>query len=354
MSSIHPRPATLAAIGLSLALVLTGCSSPGASTVSIAPDATSSVAPAVTPSAVASAAPSVAPSASAAAVVYPLTLTDDEGTAVVIPAAPKKVVSLTPANTEILYAIGAGDRVVATDSGSDYPAEAEPLPDVATYDATDVEKIVGLDADLVVAGGLGFTNAAAIAQLRDLGVPVLVLYAPSIDGAYHDIDLIGQATGDVAAATDLTAGMRSEISAIGEATKAAPARRVFYDVGYDDGTGQIFAPAKDSFLADMVTLAGGDAITTADASSYEIPLEDLIKADPETIVLGINAFYMPTPAEVKARTGWDVLTAVKDDDIRPVEDTEITRPGPRLPSGLRKLAAVIQPDVVLPSASPGG
>jgi iron complex transport system substrate-binding protein len=145
--------------------------------------------------------------------------------------------------------------------------------------------------------------------------------------------------------------MREQMTAINDAVKAAgPAPRVYYEVGYDDTTGQIFAPAKDSFVAEMVTMAGGDVITTADASSYEIPLEDLVAADPQLIVLGVNAFYSPTPEQVKARAGWKVMSAVKDDAVVVVQDTEITRPGPRLPTGLRNLAAAIHPDASLPPA----
>ena len=78
------------------------------------------------------------------------------------------------------------------------------------------------------------------------------------------------------------------------------------------------------------TLAGADAITTGDPNTYAIPLEKLIERDPQVIILGVNPFYSPTPAAVAARPGWNVMTAVKDDDIRPVNDIEITRPGPRL------------------------
>jgi cobalamin transport system substrate-binding protein len=100
----------------------------------------------------------------------------------------------------------------------------------------------------------------------------------------------------------------------------------------------------------MVTLAGGDTITTGDADTYEIPLEKLIERDPQVIVLGVNPFYNPTPEAVAARPGWDVMTAVVNKDIRIVQDTEITRPGPRLPIGLRNLASTIRPDVTLPAA----
>ena len=155
--------------------------------------------PSASPSAaVATAAPTSASPSPAPAAVYPANVIDDEGTAVWIPAEPQKIVSITPANTEILYAIGAGDRVVAVDDGSDYPDDPklQALPDVATFGSVDVEKIVSLGADLVVAGGLDFNPAEAITQLRDLGIPVLVVYAPSVDGVYTDIELIGAAVGN--------------------------------------------------------------------------------------------------------------------------------------------------------------
>ncbi len=123
--------------------------------------------------------------------------------------------------------------------------------------------------------------------------------------------------------------MRTEIEAIKAAVVGAGTPpRVFYEIGYDATTGAIYAPADDSFVAEMVTLAGGEAITTGDPNSYEIPLEVLISADPEVILLGVNPFYMPTPEEVAARPGWEVMTAVSGDAIVPVEDMVITRPGP--------------------------
>ena len=307
-----------------------------------------------------SAAPSSAPSPSTAAAspsptsapAFPVTVTDDEGTSTEVAAEPQTIVSLTPANTEILFALGAGDRVVATDDGSDFPEEAAALPDVATFSSVDVEKVVALEPDLVIAGGLGFTPADAITRLRDLDVPVLVVYAPSVDGVYKDIELIGRATGTSAAATTLVADMKADMEAISTAVAdQSPKPRVLYEVGYDATTGAIFAPADDSFVAEMVTLAGADTITTGDPNTYEISLEALIGKDPQIIVLGTNPFYMPTPAEVAARPGWDALTAVRNGDVRPVRDIEITRPGPRLPLGLRNLAAGIWPDMTLPAAS---
>ena len=313
-----------------------------------------------TSSSAASALPSKSASASVAAVSpsptttprFPVSVTDDEGTSVELAAAPKRIVSLTPATSEILFALGAGDTVVATDESTDYPDQAAALPDVATFSTVDVEKVVALEPDLVVAGGLGFTPADAVKRLRDLKIPVVVIYAPSVDGVLKDIELLGTATGTSDEAAALTSAMRADMDAVGSAVAGkSPKPRVFYDVGYDDTTGAIYAPADDSFLAEMVTKAGGDVITSGDPNTYEIPLEKLIEKDPQLIVLGTNPFYSPAPDAVANRRGWDALTAVRNGDIRPVRDIEITRPGPRLPIGLRALAAAIWPDVTLPAAS---
>jgi iron complex transport system substrate-binding protein len=332
-----------AVLFLLLTLVVAACTGGGGT--SIPPEATGAIASVLT----GTPAPSDAPSAVPSAATFPLAVTDDEGAAVEIATRPTKIVSLTPAVTETLFAIGAGDRVVATDDSSDFPKEAAPLPDVATFSSVDVEKIVNLDADLVIAGGHGFSPAESIAKLRALKIPVLVLYAASVDGVYHDIELVGTAVGNGPEATTVTAGMLPKIDAISAAAKGAGTPpRDDYEVGDTEGTGQIYVAGDKSFLAEMVTLAGGTPIV-GDPVTYEIPLETLIERDPQVIILGVNPFYSPTPAQVAKRAGWSVMTAVKDGQIRPVRDIEITRPGPRLAIGLRNLTAAIWPDLALPS-----
>ena len=341
--SLTDRRRGVALLVVLLAAIVGGCSSGGAS---------SSPAPSVAPSLSAAASAAAASPSPSPTPAFPVTITDDEGTSVELAAEPKKIVSLTPATTEILFQLGAGDRVVATDDGSDYPQQATALPHVATFSSVDVEKVVALSPDLVVAGGLGFTPAESITKLRDLKIPVVVIYAPSVEGVLKDIELLGTATATSADAASITSAMRADMDAVAAAVATkSPKPRVFYDVGYDDTTGAIYAPADDSFLAEMVTMAGGDAITSGDPNTYEIPLEKLIEKDPQLIVLGTNPFYSPTPDAVAKRRGWDAFSAVRSGAIKPVNDIEITRPGPRLPMGLRTLAAAIWPDVTLPSPS---
>jgi iron complex transport system substrate-binding protein len=275
---------------------------------------------------------------------FPNTVTDDEGTAVAIERRPERIVSLTPGTTEILFAIGAGDRVVATTDADDYPPQAVPLTDVGSFGSVDVERIVSLEADLVIAGGNAYTPPDAIGTMRSVGIPVVVVYAPSVAGVLADVELIGQAVGQRKEALQLATEMRTEIDALTDAVEDLPRPRVFYEV---DASAAVFGPADDSFLAEMVSLAGGDPITSGSATSFEIPLENLVAADPEVIVLG-DAAFGATPEQVAARPAWDVMTAVQTGAVRVADDKVITRPGPRLPQGLRSLILAIHPDARLP------
>jgi iron complex transport system substrate-binding protein len=316
---------------------LAACSTAPAATPTIPPTATGSIQPAAT----ATPSPSSAPA-------FPVTLTDDEGTKVDLAAEPLKIVSLTPATTEILFALGVGDRIVGkVEDFTLYPPEAAAIPDVAKFGEVDVEKIVSLEADLVIAGGNSFNPPDKIAQLRELKVPVLVVYAPDIDTVFTDIELTGAAVGKAEGAKDLTASMRAAFDQVGAATSGLDKPRVFYEL---DATREIFTAADDSFLANMIELAGGEPITTGSTTNFEIPLETLVTADPEVILLG-DAAYGTTAEAVAARPGWNVMTAVKDGSIRPVDDVIITRPGPRLVNGLVALAQAIHPAAVIPGAS---
>src|SRR4051794_34970266 len=128
---------------------------------------------------------------------WPLVLTDDEGTQVTIPARPERVISLSPANTEITFALGAGDRLLGGTDFDDYPAgEVDRLTHVATFNGVLMEQVVALDPDLVLAAGNFFTPPADIARMRELGYPVVVVYAQSVDEVLSDIDLIGDALGE--------------------------------------------------------------------------------------------------------------------------------------------------------------
>ena len=171
-----------------------------------------------------------------------------------------------------------------------------------------------------------------------------------------DIELIGAAVGAADEAKTMTDGMSAELKAISDAaaaraTSAARSRASTTRSATPTRPARSMRPADKSFLAEMVTLAGAEPITTGDPNTYEIPLEKLIERDPQVIIIGVNPFYSPAPASLAKRPGWKVMTAIKDGQVRAVKDTEITRPGPRLAIGLRALALGIWPDLQLPPAS---
>ncbi len=299
---------------------------------------------------VASVAPTTSPTTSpSASLAFPVTITDDEGTAVQIASEPEVIISLTPATTETLFALGLGERIAGKSQDFFlYPPEAGSIPDVATFDAVDIEKIVSLEPDVVFAGGNFFTPPDAIERMRDLGLAVVVLYAPSVETVFADIELIGQVSGRSAEAQAIVDRMRSEFDAVERAVADLPKPRLFYEL---DATGAIYGPADDSFLAEMIVLAGGDPITTGSPDKFDIAVERLIEEDPELILLA-DAPFGVTAEQVAARPGWGVMTAVKNDAIRPIDDQTVTRPGPRLFLGLRLLAQTIHPDLQLPAAEP--
>ena len=271
---------------------------------------------------------------------FPRTVVDDEGTTLEIDARPTDIVSLTPANTEIVFALGAGDRLRGGTDFDDYPPQAVGLPDVATFTGVLIEKVVDIQPDLVLAGGNNFTPPGDIDRLRDLGIPVLVVYAASVDEVLADIELIGSALGADDEAAAITSAIEVRIAEVAGAVGDLDQPRVFYEIG---DVPEIFGPAPNSFVADMVVLAGGDPITTNDPAVFSISLEQLVAQDPEVIVLG-DAAYGVCPQDLVTRPGWAGITAVRDGQVRPVDDIVVTRPGPRLGEGLAALALAIHPD----------
>jgi iron complex transport system substrate-binding protein len=292
---------------------------------------------------------SPAPSLSGTVPQFPVTIVDDEGTETVIEEEPERIISLSPANTEIVFALGAGDRLVGGTDFDDYPEEAAALADVATFSGVLIEQVVDLEPDLVLAAGNAFTPPADIERMRELRLPVVVVYAESVDEVLADIELIGDAIGEASSADAVTAAMRSRIDEVTEAVAAIEERpRTFYQIGSEP---EIYGPAPGSFIADMVVLAGGHPITTTDPAVFSIPVERLVRQDPEVIVVG-DAAYGVCPEQVTARPAWQVMTAVREGAVRPIEDTIVTRPGPRLAEGLAALAVAIHRDLVLDPAPP--
>jgi iron complex transport system substrate-binding protein len=271
-------------------------------------------------------------------------LKDDLGRTISLDGVPQRIVSLAPSNTEILFALGLGSKVIATDSYSDYPAETGELPHVGSaFPGFSIETILSLNPDLAVA--FGYQLADYVSQLESLGIPVVVLAPKDIEGVIHDIDLIGQITGSSAEAKKLTAEMQKRLDAIVAKTKSAAPYRVFWEFDATDPS-KPWTAGPGSFNDVLITLAGGQNIGAGGpASSWQMNSEEIMKADPQIIIL--DDFQFGTTVDsLSKRPGWTSITAVEEKAIYPIADPNLTdRPGPRIIDGLELLARTIHPEL---------
>ena len=271
-------------------------------------------------------------------------LTDDLGQTINIKGTPQRIVSLAPSDTEILFALGLGSEVVGTDSDSDYPTAATTLPHVGSgYPSFDIETIVNLKPDLVI--GFGYTKPDYVSQLENLGIPVVILAPKDVSGVISDITLVGKITGATPQAKTLTTTMQNSLNAIETKMKGITDPRVLWEFdGTDPSNPWVAGPG--SFNDSMITLAGGQNVgDTGPTSSWQMNTEDIIKADPQIIILDDYQFGV-TVQNVEQRPGWSTITAVKDGAIYPITDSNLTdRPGPRVIDGLQILAQDIHPEL---------
>jgi iron complex transport system substrate-binding protein len=299
------------------------------------------------PSATTSPRPDASRLSASASAAAPLTLTDDAGRTVTLDAPPERIVSLAPSNTEIVCALGACDLLVGVTDFDDFPPEVADVPKVVVQTQVDLERLVAAEPDLVLAAGNELTPSSVIEQVDGLGIPVLVLYPESLDEVYGDIELVGDALAERAAADDLVADLRARVTEVTDAVADAPPPRTLYEVFHAEGT--TYTAGEGSFLASLLELAGAAPVTGDREGLLEA--EELTAADPELVLLG-TASYDPALADpeaalaaVRARPGWADLTAVRDRRVIPyLQDIVTTRPGPRIVEGLEALARAIHPD----------
>ena len=294
-------------------------------------------APASSPSATTTAIASVTPTQSPAH--YPVTVTDDRGTAVTITGPVARVVTVAPSATEIVYAIGAGDRLVAVDDFSDFPSAAAKLPKVGGFKAN-VETILSYHPDVII-----MTPLADIApKLEAQGQKVIVLDPSDLDAVYRSIELIGKVLDRVDEARAVVDGMRSRIAAVATKVAGAPRPRVLHEIDASDPT-KIYVAGPGSFVDAMITTAGGTNVASGAQSAYpQLSSEEIVRSDPEIIVLS-DFQYGTTPEAVGARPGWAAISAVRNKRIYPIDANITSRPGPRLADGVEAYAKLLHPDL---------
>ena len=279
--------------------------------------------------------PAATPSPTPAA--FPLTIGDSAGTMVTLEAAPERIISYSPGATEILFAIGAGDRVVATDEFSDFPAETEALPKLP-YSSPDPERALVLEPDLLL---MATQQREQVEQFRGLGMTVLFLdSAQDVGSVFGMIALLGEVTGNHRQAAELTASMIERIGAVTAALdNVEEGPLVFFEL-----TADLYTVGEDTFVGELLALAKARNIAAGAASSYpQLTAEAIIAAAPDVVLLA-DGEWGESYETVCARPGWGAIPACIDGRVHPVDGDLSGRPGPRIVDGLEQIARLLYPD----------
>ena len=264
---------------------------------------------------------------------FPVTLTDDAGISAVIPKEPKRIISLAPSNTEILFMLNLGDRVVGVSGICDYPAEAKKKEKVGDFFSPSLEKILFLKPDLVLAGG-GVQKELAL-KLSALGIPTLTLYPKDLNQVLLDVLLVGKAAGKEKEALLLSNSLKERIEAVKERSKNGKKPRVYFEIWNQPVT----SAGKGSFIDELISLSGGENIFhDIDKTFPEVSVEEIIKRNPDIIITAYMEKRGKMKKEIKERAGWGNIKAVKEDRVFDDLDSDLLlRSGPRLVDGLEEL-----------------
>ncbi|WP_136255226.1 cobalamin-binding protein [Onishia niordana] len=260
-----------------------------------------------------------------------LCVTDDAGHEVCLDAPARRIVALSPGVTELLYAAGAGERVVGAVSFSDYPPEAQALPRVGSYDRLDLEALLALEPDLVVAWQ-GGNPQEQLARLPTLGLPVFFSDVDDFAGIAESLERFGELADTSAIADPVATALRAEVAALRKDYADADPVPVFYEVWEQP----LMTINGEHWISRSLKLCGGENLF-ADASALvpRIGVEAVLARDPEAIITGGMG---------KADSGWleawrdyPRLTAVQQDNLFFIDPNLVQRAAPRLVEGTRRL-----------------
>ncbi|MBE0430187.1 MAG: ABC transporter substrate-binding protein, partial [Dehalococcoidia bacterium] len=261
---------------------------------------------------------------------------DDLGRPVVITGIPRRIVSLAPANTEILFALGLGSRVVGVTDYCNYPPEALEKEKVGAFYPPDIEKIIALAPDLILASDIH--RHELIPALEEKGFTVFAVAPQTLDEVLDGITRVGQITGRERAATSLVSNMQDTMDYIRAETAGLEDRpRVLYLTWHDP----LWTVGRNTWIDDLIDIAGGVNIFAQDfESGMVVEIEAVVARNPQVIITSMWSFEWATGEPLL--TGTD---AGKDGRIHQVDDDLVQRPTPRLMSALAWFAHFIHPEV---------
>jgi iron complex transport system substrate-binding protein len=275
---------------------------------------------------------------------FPVSIKDASDQVVKIEKKPEKIVSLIPSNTEIAFALGLGDEVVGVSDFDNYPEEVTKKEKIGGMEFNQ-EKVISLKPDLVLAhASTALNSQAALQQLKDVGIPVLVVNdAQNFDQVYDSIKMIGKATGESENAEKLIADMKKRLAEL--KTKAAEIKekkKVLIEVSPEP---EIYTTGKNTFMNEMLSWINAENIAADQEGWIKMDQEAMIQKNPDVIITTYG-YYVENPAEkVLSRKGWENVKAIKNKQVIDINSDRVTRSGPRIVEGVEDLAKAIYPEV---------
>ena len=271
------------------------------------------------------------------------TYTDDTGRQVDINEVPERIVSFGPSITEILFALGLGEKVVGVSDFSDYPEAATDKPKVGNAFSPSIETVVGLEPDLV----LTVEHEQLNKELETLGLTYLILDPEDIDGILKNIELVGNVTGKGKEAEELKEDMTTRIDNVRDKANGAGKVSVFIFLDATD-PGNPWTAGDGSFINDIIDMVGGrNVAATITGDWVQMSIEQIVASDPDIII--IQTFTDGTPIVARevleAHPAWKETTAVKEGKFGYINDALVSRPGPRIVDGIEEMAKIIHPEL---------
>ena len=271
------------------------------------------------------------------AVNYPLTIIDITETAVTIPQEPQRIISIAPSNTEILFALGLEDKIVGITNYCNFPEETKNIEKIGETFPLNLEKIVSLKPDLILAYA---GQLKEIPRLRELGLKVIVIEPLNLQETLKSIQMVATVGGIPEKGNILVENLSQRIDQIKTAVfnlKINKRPKIFIGGIYET----IWTPGEGTLFNELISLAGGINIAAGFSGWTKISSEFIVKEDPDIIIIPIGAMNPGDELKIKEniyqRPGWSNLSAVKTQKIFIVNEDLFFRPGPRLVDGLERL-----------------
>ncbi|MBO0999075.1 ABC transporter substrate-binding protein [Bacillus sp. SD075] len=269
------------------------------------------------------------------------TVTDDTGKKIKFEKTPKKVVSLQPSNTEILFALEQGDKVVGVTDFDNYPEEAKNIEHVSDSVNINAEKIIALKPDAIIAYTIG--DDTALKPLEDAGIPVFIIKsAANFDDVYGDIGQIANVMGVAEKGDELVKDIKSQIASVEEKVETLDEKKqTYFEIS---PAPEIYTTGAETFQHEILDTAGIINIFDDQKGWVKVSDEEIVKRNPESIIT--TATYTDDAVgEIKSRKGWEDIDAVKNDDIHLVDENVMSRPGPRIGEAVELAAKTVYPDL---------